>query len=210
MPDMRVLIYCHLCGHWSGPSTANDGTRRRCTNCKRNVMVIRYPERHPLSKIGCNVKPYQEPEPLHGGILARTQASPTIKPTRKTLTGTIVSREDEALASANARVARKPKPVIEESAYVPNQRDTTYDAHTPTSLVFCIECQEGNFKPNGRTYGIADYEVTLVYGNQPVAKPLCKQHTEAHARGFIMPRPARIQRFTQPPPPKYGYTEITR
>jgi hypothetical protein len=55
MPDIPGLMHCHKCGYWSGPTTAEDGQARRCSECGTSVRVIRYPLLHPNSTIGLNI-----------------------------------------------------------------------------------------------------------------------------------------------------------
>jgi hypothetical protein len=57
MPDIPALIHCHSCGYWSGPTTAEDGQARQCTNCGLSLRVYRYHELHPRSNVGTNCLP---------------------------------------------------------------------------------------------------------------------------------------------------------
>jgi hypothetical protein len=208
MTDRPVMIYCHWHNNWTGPTTTSDGLKYRCSICKKNIPVIRYVAQHPRSPIaqrGGNTRPVtsQEIAPVNTALpVSNDYVTPVSVPRRntppKTVSGTVVSSAIPMVTDIAKAVTESRKPRIDNT-----REPGPYDAHTPGMIGFCEECQDGNYRPNG-TFEIAEYEVTLIISNQPIAKRLCGQHTQAHHIGFIMPRPSKILALRQAPPPRYN------
>jgi hypothetical protein len=92
MADTKVMLHCHGCKTWA-PTTASDGQRKRCPNCKMNIQVIRYPELHPKSAIGQNVKPLTEPVPGSSLAVRPAPASPAVRTGRQVIPGSVIASD---------------------------------------------------------------------------------------------------------------------
>jgi hypothetical protein len=172
MSDEKVDLYCHNCDTWQ-PTTAEDNQRKRCRNCKTNIVVKRYPELHPQSDT--NTRPYTAPT---RNALATRKAYPS--PVRRTIPGTVIRDTD-------------PTPSIREianditGAYVEhrerkasNQRQASNPlrAQTPpdSSGRPCEFCAHVGIRGRDGRFPVATHELTMQYTSE--IKLACPAHVQ--------------------------------
>jgi hypothetical protein len=209
MAESPVMIYCHKCGNWSGPSTTSHGLKFKCSHCHYPIKVNRYPDTNRWT-VGANTRaPDALDSPAHSEPPTLTEVAarqaPALPP-RVPIPGRVIEDNPHTAIAGLGRQVATDIARSYQRKQIPRREPGPFDAHTPGNVTYCEECQEGNFrgfKPKpGDTFGIGDYEVRLA---NTVTKRLCRDHMQAHEMGFCVPRSISSRRIYHRPPPSPGY-----
>jgi hypothetical protein len=208
MSDVKVWLHCHHCDN-EQPSTAGDGQKVRCSNCKTNLTVIRYPELHVRSAIGLNVRAYIDEAPA--ALVPATRSPVRSAPGRKVLAGSLdgdTVNVHTAIGELAASGARMVTDYRERKAERAAREASPLAAQTPPDSYgrSCEFCADANFKDprTGRFY-IAEIEVTLA--PHSVHAITCRIHYKLLEKLGVVIK-ARAIHHMPSPGPSYNVREI--
>jgi hypothetical protein len=198
--DVKVWLHCHKCGAEQA-CAANDGAHIKCRECYTSIPVVRYPELHPRSQIGMNVRPYTAP------ATSNTVAIRQPNPPAQVANAQIVESyyEPASAVSITSDITRAVRERRDRKESIQRERENPLRAQMPPmpNARPCAFCADANIHDRSGKFPIATHMVKTIQHFEDF--PACHIHVQMLRTAHMIVKATAIN---HKPNPRPSYREM--